>query len=91
MATDENYIVDRAWAPVQLAGEDIMTGDFKILSRSNNPIGFVKSETIPDDQEMGVAFFRTPEDFFPIRLLGGEKLWARSPRGPIKIGVISDN
>lgn len=88
MANDERFTVDRDWAPVQLAGQDLTDGVFSVFAISPNPIGLIKSDTLPDQAELGVCFLRRQNDSFKYDLGKNEKLFSKSTRGPIEIGVI---
>ena len=88
MANDQRFTVDRDWTPVQLDGQDITDNVFSVFAISPNPVGFIKSDTVPDQAELGVCFFRKPNDSFKYDLGKTEKLFSKSTRGPIEIGVI---
>jgi len=88
MANDGFFIANRDWQIVELDGEPIKTGTFNVVGLSANPVGFIKSTIEPSITENGVGFLRKKGKSLKYELVLEERLFAKSSRGPIKIGIV---
>lgn len=89
MANDDIFTVNRNFAPVEANSVEIQDGTFTVVCKTPNPIDFIKSDTAPVAGALPSVTFKDPLDSFKYVLAGAERLYARSPRGAIDIGVVT--
>jgi len=89
MADDDIFTADRNFAPVEANSVEIKNGTFTLVAKSPNPIEVIKKGTAPDANAVGTIDLKQILDSFKYRLTGTERLYVRSVRGPVAIGVIT--
>jgi len=87
MANDDFYTATTSWTAVEANGADITNGTFSVFSQSTKRVGFIKSATLPTEQN-GVAFFDQPKETLKYTLGATEELYAKTDTGTANIGVI---
>jgi len=89
MANDDIFTADRNFAPVEANSVELQDGTFTLVAKSPNPIEVIKSDTAPGIDAVGTLALGEKLDSFKYRIAGAERLFVRSVRGPIDIGVIT--
>lgn len=88
MADDGFFTANTNWQAVELDGIDVSAGTFSIFSLSNKRVGFIKSVSVPTDQN-GVSFINDLKDSLPYILATNEKLYCKTDVGTAEFGVMN--
>lgn len=87
MANDDFYTATTTWTAVEANGADITNGTFSVFGQSERRVGFIKSDTLPTEQN-GVAFIDKPKESLKYTLGASDNLYAKTNTGTAEIGVI---
>lgn len=88
MPNSGTFIAGRNWEAVTLDGEEIRSGLFIIINTTPNPIAFIQSATPPSQGDSPVLVMQDQNEQFNFDLGPLDRLFTKSLRGPLKIGVV---
>ncbi len=88
MANDEIFTATTTWQPVQIAGTDIKDGTFSIFNINKGTVEFIKTDTLPSQDDAGTALLDEREEFIKYSLTGGDRVFTKAGVGEVVLGVI---
>ena len=88
MANDDKFIVTTTWQKIEANGSPITNGVFTVFARVDNRVELLKTDTPPNENEIGASYLRMKRDRLTFNLSNMENLYAKTGHGASLIGVI---
>lgn len=87
MANDDKFIVTTEWQKVEANGAPVTNGTFILFAINDNKVEVLKSDTLPDQAEIGASHLRLKRHSIPYTLISMEFLYVRTGHGTAMIGI----